>query len=113
MQSSKHKQAALEFLKWLASKKTQIELFQKVGSYPSLQTAYSDPALKAADPTHTIDKYAAQFAYGHNRPNAPGYVKWADILSAQLHDALLGQVSPKDALDKAATDIEKAIQEAK
>lgn len=113
MQSSKHKQAALEFLKWLASKKTQIELFQKTGSYPSLQTAYSDPSLKASDPTHTIDKYAAQFAYGHNRPNAPGYVKWADILSAQLHDALLGQVSPKDALDKAAADISKAIQDAK
>lgn len=113
MQSSKHKQAALEFLKWLASKKTQIELFQKTGSYPSLQTAYSDPSLKASDPTNTIDKYAAQFAYGHNRPNAPGYVKWADILSAQLHDALLGQVSPKDALDKAAADISKAIQDAK
>ncbi|HET6872235.1 MAG TPA: sugar ABC transporter substrate-binding protein [Sporolactobacillaceae bacterium] len=113
MQSSKHKQAALEFLKWLASKKTQIELFQKTGSYPALQTAYSDPMLKASDPTHTIDKYAAQFAYGHNRPNAPGYIKWSDILSAQLHDALLGQVSPKDALDKAATQITQAIKEAK
>ena len=113
MQSSKHKQAALEFLKWLASKKIQIEQFQKVGSYPALQTAYSDPSLKASDSTHTIDKYAAQFTYGHNRPNAPGYVKWADILSAQLHDALLGQVSPQDALDKAAADISKAIQDAK
>jgi multiple sugar transport system substrate-binding protein len=113
MQSSKHKQAALEFLKWLASKKTQIELFQKAGSYPALQTAYSDPSLAASDPTHTINKYAAQFTYGHNRPNAPGYVKWADILSAQLHDALLGQVSPKDALDKAATEISQAIKDAK
>lgn len=113
MKSSKHKQAALEFLKWLASKKTQIELFQKAGNYPALQTAYDDPSLKAADPTNTIDKYAAQFAYGHNRPNAPGYVQWSDILSAQLHDALLGQVSPKDALDKAATQIQQAIDSAK
>ncbi len=113
MKSSKHKQAALEFLKWMASKKFQLELFKTAGAYPALQTLYSDPELKKADPTNTVDKYQKQFEYGHNRPNAPGYVKWADILSAELHSALLGKESPKTALNNAASKIEKAIQDAK
>lgn len=112
MKSSKHKQAALAFLKWMASKNFQLPLFKNAGQYPSLQTLYSDPAMKAADKTHHLKKIMEQFKYGHNRPNAPGYVKWSDILSSQLHDALLGKVSAKKALDTAATQIQKAIKNA-
>ncbi|HET7615441.1 MAG TPA: extracellular solute-binding protein, partial [Bacillales bacterium] len=113
MKNSKHKQAALAFLKWMASKDFQLPLFKNAGAYPSLKTLYDDPDLKAADPTKTMEKYQAQFEYGHNRPNAPGYVKWADILSSKIHNALEGKESPKQALDEAASQIEKAIQEAK
>lgn len=113
MKASKHKQAALAFVKWIGEKQFQLDNFAKRGTYPSLGSVYSDPEMKKADPSNTIDKIQDQFNYGYNRPNAPGYVEWADILDAEVHAALAGQKSPKDALDEAQTKIDAAIQAAK
>ncbi len=113
MRDSKHKQAALQFLKWMSTKQFQLPMFEQDGMYPTLEGLYDDPDLKAADKTKTVDKIMKQYQYGQNRPNAPGYVEWADILSAEIHEALLGKKSPEDALNTAAKNIEKAIEDAK
>ncbi|OPH53148.1 hypothetical protein BC351_32250 [Paenibacillus ferrarius] len=111
MKSSKHKQAALAFLKWVGEKEYQLDEFKIEGQYPVLQSLYTDPELIAADSTKTIGKISEQYKYGHDRPNAPGYVNWSDILAADLHEALLGKKTPEDALNDAAQKIEKAIAE--
>lgn len=113
MNGSKHKQAALEFLKWMSTKEFQLSFYKNTGNYPTVEAMYQDSDLRAADSTKTIDKIMKQFNYGHNRPNAPGYVEWADILSAEVHEALLGNKSPEDALNSAADQIEKAIESSK
>ncbi|GGJ02646.1 ABC transporter substrate-binding protein [Alicyclobacillus cellulosilyticus] len=110
MQNSKHKEAALAFLKWIGSREYQLAEFQQEGQYPSLKSLYNDPALKKADTSHTLAKIQAQFQYGINRPNAPGYVNWSDTLASALHSALSGQMAPDKALQKAAAKIEQAIQ---
>jgi multiple sugar transport system substrate-binding protein len=87
MKTSKHKEAALAFLKWIASKEYQAGEFEMEGQYPTLQDLYQDPDIKKADTTQTLGKISEQFDYGHNRPNAPGYVNWSDLeldLSARL-----------------------------
>ncbi|WP_169306683.1 extracellular solute-binding protein [Cohnella pontilimi] len=112
MKSSKHKLASLAFLKWMASKSFQEPNFTERGTYPVLQSLYEDPKVKEADKTQTIDKIMAQFEYGQNRPNGPGYVEWADILSAEVFKALAGNKSPKQALDDAASKIDQAIKKA-
>lgn len=114
LKNSKHKQAALEFLKWMSSKNFQMYMFKNGanGFYPSLKSVYSDPEVKKEDKTQTLDKIVEQYSYGHNRPNAPGYVQWADILSSEIHQALSGTKSPKDALDTAADKINQAIKKA-
>ncbi|GMA65174.1 sugar ABC transporter substrate-binding protein [Alicyclobacillus fastidiosus] len=112
LQSSKHKAAALEFLEFLASKQYQLTEFQLNGQYPTVSSFYSDPDFKKADTTHTMGIMEEQYKYGVNRPNAPGYVSWSDILNAQLHSAIMGQETPKQALDTAQTKIEQAIKQA-
>lgn len=107
MKNSKHKQAALAYLKWIGSKEFQYGHFAKAGYYPSLQSLYQDPEILKADTTKKIGKIKAQFQYGVDRPNAPEYVKWSDALAAELHDALLGKKSPQEALDSAVKQIEQ------
>lgn len=111
MKSSRHKEAALAFLKWISGEQYQLGEFQLEGQYPSLTSLYNTAAIKKADPTHTLTKIEAQFKYGINRPNAPGYVSWSDQLSAALHQALLGQLSPKAALGQAVEKINQAISQ--
>lgn len=113
LKSSKHKAAALKFLEFIASNQYQLADFQQGGQYPSLQAAYSDPQYLNSDSTHTMKTISAQYHYGMNRPNAPGYVSWSDILNAELHKAIMGQKTAQQALNNAATQIQQAIQQAK
>jgi multiple sugar transport system substrate-binding protein len=112
MKSSKHKQASLAFLKWMSSKNFQQSNFLDKGTYPALQSLYTDAEVKKADTTNTIDKIVAQFDYGVNRPNGPGYVEWSDILAGEVFAALTGQQTPQAALDAAASKIGEAIKKA-
>jgi multiple sugar transport system substrate-binding protein len=112
MKASKHKQAALAFLKWMSSKNFQQPNFIDRGQYPVLQSLYTDPEVKKADETNTIDKIMAQFQYGQNRPNGPGYVEWADILSTEIFNALSGSKTPQVAMDDAQKKINEAIKKA-
>lgn len=112
MQSSKNKQAALEFVKWIGEKGFQLDNFKEMGIYPSLKSLYEDPDMIAADSTETLGKIVEQFQYGSNRPNAPGYVEWADIQSNEIYSALVKNKTPQQALDDAAKKIDQAIQRA-
>ncbi|MCL6442399.1 MAG: extracellular solute-binding protein [Alicyclobacillus sp.] len=106
MQNSKHKEAALAFLKWIASPQYQREEYEQEGQFPSLKSLYAELSKKDA----LINTYADEFNYGVNRPNAPGYVQWSDILQAALHNALSGQGTPEQDLQSADTQIASAIQ---
>ncbi|KPV43941.1 ABC transporter substrate-binding protein [Alicyclobacillus ferrooxydans] len=112
LKSSQHKQAALEFLEFIASNGYQLPEFQYNGQYPTLQAAYTNPKYKAADTTNTMGAIEQQFNYAFNRPNAPGYVSWSDILSGDLHKAIMGQMTPQAALNDANTQINQAIKQA-
>ncbi|NEW06598.1 sugar ABC transporter substrate-binding protein [Paenibacillus sp. SYP-B3998] len=112
MKSSKNKQAALAFLKWIGSKDFQLADYKEKGVYPALAELYTDPQVIALDESKTIGKVLEQFNYGFNRPNAPGYVEWADILSNQIYSALIMKQTPQQALDEAAVKIDEAIKRA-
>ncbi|WAH36058.1 extracellular solute-binding protein [Alicyclobacillus dauci] len=112
LKNSKHKEAALAFLKFIASREYQFDEFNDEGQYPTLRSLYSDPKVESADTTHTLGKIEAEFQYGVNRPNAPGYVVWGDILSSDIHSALMGTKSPGQALNDAAMSINGAIKSA-
>ncbi|TCP30969.1 carbohydrate ABC transporter substrate-binding protein (CUT1 family) [Scopulibacillus darangshiensis] len=108
--NSKNKAAALAFLKFIGSKEFQVPYYLKAGWYPSLETAYKDSELLKADTIGKLNKIKEQYKYGVDRPNAPGYVNWSDILAAELHAALRQQKTPKEALNSAVKKIEEAIK---
>lgn len=47
-ENTEHKDAALQFVKFMTADKTQISLNKTYGSLPSVQSAYSDPAFQTA-----------------------------------------------------------------
>ena len=49
--NTKHKDAALQFVKFMTSQQEEITLNKAYGSLPSVSDAYSDPAFKSADDT--------------------------------------------------------------
>ncbi|MCL6625257.1 ABC transporter substrate-binding protein [Alicyclobacillus shizuokensis] len=104
MKTSKHKEAALAFLKWIAGDEYQTMEYKQEGQYPSVQALYTK--LSSSDKSGLLLKFDEQFKYGVNRPNAPGYVQWSDIISARLHDALLGQGTPEYNLKVAANEVQ-------
>ncbi|OKP86792.1 hypothetical protein A3844_12365 [Paenibacillus helianthi] len=112
MKSSKKKQAALAFLHWIGSREFQIPFYSTTGTYPSLEELYSDQEIIKADKTKTLAKIMPEFQYGHNRPNAPGYVEWADILSSQVYSGLMKHQTPEQSLKEASRLIDDAIQKA-
>ncbi|NQX67297.1 extracellular solute-binding protein [Paenibacillus alba] len=112
MKSSKKKQAALAFLSWIGSREFQVPFYANTGTYPSLQELYTDEAIIKADTTKSLSKIMPEFQYGHNRPNAPGYVEWADILSNQVVSGLTKHQTPQQALDEASKKIDEAIKTA-
>ena len=48
-ENTKHKDAALQFVKFMTSDAEQISLNKTYGSLPSVQSAYSDPAFQTAE----------------------------------------------------------------
>lgn len=110
MKNSQHQEAALAFLKWVGSSGYQIPAYTQESIYPSLTAMYTNPQITGSAAGSLLPKYAEQFKYGVNRPNAPGYVQWSDIINAQLHKALLGQGTPQADLDAAVSQIKAAMQ---
>ncbi|WP_084423156.1 extracellular solute-binding protein [Cohnella thermotolerans] len=108
LQSSKHKEAALAFLNFVASKEFQLPFFQKTGNYPSLNELFQDSEVVNSDKSNHFSKIVNQYQYGYNRPNAPGYVTWSDALAAEIHEALVGNKTPQAALDSAVQKIESS-----
>lgn len=106
---SKHKEAALALIKWMASKNYQLKEYTGNGDFPATKALYNDPDFITADTTKMATKLAEQYKYAVNRPSAPGYVAWADNLAAELHKAILGQESAKQALDTAAQKMKDAM----
>lgn len=113
MKNSKNKGAAFELVKFIASKGYQIPQFTQDGWYPSVEGLFNDPEIVKADKTGTIGKISEQYKYGVDRPSAPGYVNWSDILAGELHSALRKEKTPEEALNSAVEKIEKVMEENK
>jgi multiple sugar transport system substrate-binding protein len=76
------------------------------GDYPILSSLYSDTDLQKNVQDFAV--YGEQFKYLAVRPQVVGYTQKSDIIQRHLHEALLNKVSPKDAMDAAADEVNKA-----
>ena len=106
LKQAKHKDAAWQLLQYMASPAWQKASALQAGDYPILSSLYSDPDLQQKVQDFPI--YGEQFKYLAVRPQVPGYAQKSDIIQKHLHEALLGKVSPKEAMDAAAAEVNAA-----
>jgi multiple sugar transport system substrate-binding protein len=105
LKQSKHKDAAWKLLAYMASPAWQKKSAIIAGDYPILSSLYSDPDLEKN--VQDFPVYGEQFKYLAVRPQVPGYAQKSDIIQKHMHEALLNKVSPKQAMDAAADEINK------
>ncbi len=103
---SKRKAAAWKLLESMASPAWQTKAAIMTGNYPILASLYHDQTLQQAIQDFPV--YGEQFTYLVTRPQLVSYARTSDILQTHLHRALLRKVSPKDAMDAAIDDINRA-----
>jgi len=104
--NSKNKDNAWKLLEYMASPAWQKKAAIVAGDYPILSSLYSDPDLQKQVQDFAV--YGEQFKYLAVRPQVAGYTQASDIIQKHLHEALLQKASPKDAMDAAADEVNKA-----
>jgi multiple sugar transport system substrate-binding protein len=103
---SRRREAAWKLLEYMASPAWQKKAALIAGDYPILASLYSDPDLHKNVQDFAI--YGKQFKYLVGRPQLPDYARKSDIIQRHLHAALLREVSPKEAMYAAASEVNRA-----
>jgi multiple sugar transport system substrate-binding protein len=106
LKGAQNKDGAWKLLEYMASPAWQKKAAVIAGDYPILSSLYSDPEL--AKNVQDFGLYGEQFKYLAVRPQVANYTQASDIIQKHIHEALLQQASPKDAMDAAADEINKA-----
>ncbi len=102
--SSKNKDAAAEFLRYLLSEDAQLAM-AKVGQMPVL----SDLGDQLTSINAYYAPFVTQLATARPRTPTPAWPKIDDILKAQIQQAIQGDISVQDALDQAAAQIDPLL----
>jgi multiple sugar transport system substrate-binding protein len=105
-ESSKNKEGAVEFLRWMTSLDTQIRYAELFGSNPALRSAYADPRLAKVSPAMVQLKDV--FEGGTPRPITPKYPQVSLAIQSAVSKALTtGDVAGN--LAKVKSEIEKIV----
>ena len=94
---TKHKDAALKFVKFLTSKPTQIALNKAYGSLPSVTDAYTDPAFQSADDKVLQGVLASSAAA---MPPIPQESQFETVIGAAMKDLFADAASGKAVTDQ-------------
>jgi len=92
-------------VQYMASKYFQLEM-AKIGVMATLKAAGEDPVV-AGDPFWSV--FADQMLTARSRAVHPEYGKMQDTAYGYLEAALLGEMTPKDALDAIAAEWDKLL----
>ncbi|WP_243546950.1 extracellular solute-binding protein [Pseudodesulfovibrio tunisiensis] len=97
--NSVHQDEAWKFITFLTSQPVQNRYARL--SLPIWKSSYSDPEVVKGQ--EALVKAASQgIAVMTPRPLVPSYTELSNILQRYIHEALLGEATPADAMDKAA-----------
>lgn len=102
--------AATTFVKWLGQPGTGAYLISVNGGLPSAPDQLQQPLVKkvvASQPSYQV--FASQLNTGHTRPTVPAYTAISQALATEINAALTSNLSPAQALAKAAAAGNQAI----
>lgn len=98
--SSDNQDAAWEVIKYITSPEVQKDMAVNHGNGPTVAAIYQDPDFVQANPA--APDILAALSGGRSQPPHPKWSSVADILMEELTRAIIGDVTPQEALDSAA-----------
>jgi len=105
---SKNPGGALKFIDYMTHEERQSEDVVKFSDASPLKAVYDDPAVQKAQPFSDELKTAIEQA--KTRPVSPVYSQVSAAIYKNVNKALSGNVAPEEALKKAQSDMEKALE---
>lgn len=103
--TTKNKEAAWKFIQFLLSEEAQLAM-AKTGQIPVLKSAANSDVIKSVA---YYAPYFEQLKTAKPRTPHPAWNKMDKILNDAFEAAIRGKASPKDALDKAAKEIDALL----
>lgn len=97
-------ESARKYIKFMTSKDRWKQLTIKVKEVPSLKTLFDDPDIRAALPNAELLKKA--LSHGYASPPLPWAAQYQATAGKEIHAALLGRKSVRQAID----DLAKAVK---
>lgn len=104
--SSKHKEAALDFVRWMSSPETQLRFALQLGLAPTRQAVFDHPDLAKAQPF--MAQLKPVFLGATPRPVTPKYPQVSLVLQSEVSKALAGG-DVKAALEAAKSRIDAIV----
>lgn len=106
--SSKNPDVAWEFAKYAAGLDNQIKYISD--ALPIWKKSYDDPKVIATSPEF-VPVAQKQFDHMTNRPQVVAYNAVSQKLQVAVQKALLGEVSPQQAMDDVKPEVEKLLNQ--
>jgi multiple sugar transport system substrate-binding protein len=104
---SKNPGGALKLIDYMTSEKRMTKNATKYSKTPVLEASFGDPAVKEALPF--IDELKQAVEQAKSRPVSPVYSQISQAIYKNVNQALSGSMEPKEALQKAQSDMDKAL----
>lgn len=104
------KELAWDFIQYLLSPEVSEQYVEGIGAIPARQSAIDTPYV-ADDPLMT--QYVELIPTYVPNPTVPGWIAARDAMSSVLEQALNGQVTPQEALDRMQTEIDEILASAR
>ncbi|WP_257009758.1 ABC transporter substrate-binding protein [Evansella halocellulosilytica] len=102
--SSNHIDEAWEVIKWFTSFENQKEMLVGGGYAGTQLDLYEDEDVIDSNPH--LEEYLRVFDDASNRPSHPEYSRMSDIAQSYIHQALSQDLTPQEALDQLADELE-------
>jgi multiple sugar transport system substrate-binding protein len=107
--SSKMKDEAWEFVRFMTSEESQKEYSITASTLPTLKTLYDDREILEEVPVVDLSKEALQNA--RPRPVSPYYSQMSREMAEQFNNVIRSAVSPGTAIKSLQSDLQRIIQQ--
>ncbi|XID91891.1 extracellular solute-binding protein [Paenibacillaceae bacterium WGS1546] len=106
-EGAKQPEAAWVFAQFMLTDEMQTLMAVKTGAIPVIKNAANAEELKSV---YYFDEYVAEMETAYARTPSANWNEIKDVFGKAFESALRKTATPKDALDKAAADIDKLLQ---
>lgn len=104
---ARHRETALQLLRYLAGRDVQHGMAQIAGYHPARRDLYRDPDLKRAQPW--LEELYPVFEAARPRPPSPYYLMLSQVWQPELSAAIVDRKSPADALASARRQMDRIV----